>query len=438
MPNIPTDAVAEQLHRAALRGEETELTDGQLLEYFVRRREEAALAALVRRHAPMVWGVCRRVLPNHHDAEDAFQAAFLVFVRKAPSIAARELLANWLYGVAHQTALKARATAGKRAAREKQVTAMPEPAAERRGESDLPQLLDQELSRLPAKYRAPIVLCDLEGKTRREAAQQLGCPEGTVAGRLARARAMLAKRLGRRRAAPSVWSLLAPAGNAPAPVVSAAIRAATQYAAGPAAAAGAVSARVAALTEGVTRTMLLTRLKLAAALLLALALLGTGAAAAGFLWRPGPLAGPGAAPAAGPAAGKPGEKPAEPDEWGKRLKLEDWGLAVRTRVIDGQVQFDVAYGRNVTGISAFIVEDEQGNPLWSVRASGQNNIKKITYGVVPVDRNYAGRQQEVPADGTKPEDIRGKKVRIEVDYRDMALFGPGTEVYRDTVEVPKE
>src|SRR5438445_8240641 len=174
------------------------LTDGQLLESYVGSREEAALAALVRRHGPMVWGVCRRVLRNWHDAEDAFQATFLVLVRKAASLASPELLANWLYGVAHQTALKARATTAKKRARERQVTEMPEPAVtEQNLWNDLQPLLDQELSRLPDKYRIAIVLCGLEGKTRKEAARQLGVPEGTLAARLARARVKLAQRLAR-------------------------------------------------------------------------------------------------------------------------------------------------------------------------------------------------------------------------------------------------
>src|SRR5260370_19603113 len=103
--------VIQHLRRAMFLREGAGLTDGQLLEDYLSRRDEAALAALVRRHGPMVWGACRRVLRNWHDAEDAFQATFLVFVRKAPSIASPELLANWLYGVAPQTALKAPATA---------------------------------------------------------------------------------------------------------------------------------------------------------------------------------------------------------------------------------------------------------------------------------------------------------------------------------------
>src|SRR6516162_5198242 len=120
--------VIQHIRRTVLLRDAARLSDGQLLEDYISRRDEAAFATLVRRHGPMVWGVCRRVLCNHHDAEDAFQATFLVLVRRAGSISSRELLANWLYGVAHQTALKARATAGKRKGREGQVTDMPEPA----------------------------------------------------------------------------------------------------------------------------------------------------------------------------------------------------------------------------------------------------------------------------------------------------------------------
>src|SRR5262249_15803920 len=149
--------------------------------------DDAAFAALVRRHGPMVWGVCRRVLDNRHDAEDAFQATFLVLVRKAASVAPREMVANWLHGVARRTALKAKATAARRKSREKQFTQVPEPGVTERGFASGPcSQFDEDLSRLPKKYRVAIVLCDLESKTRKEAAQQLGCPEGTLAARLAR------------------------------------------------------------------------------------------------------------------------------------------------------------------------------------------------------------------------------------------------------------
>src|SRR4051812_37147370 len=140
--------IIQHLRRAVLVRDGARLTDAQLLEGFISRREEAALDALVRRHGPMVWGVCRRVLPNYHDAEDAFQATFLVLVRKAASIASPELLANWLYGVAHQTALKARATTARRRTRERQVGGMPGPAAGEHGpRGDPPAPLGQELSR---------------------------------------------------------------------------------------------------------------------------------------------------------------------------------------------------------------------------------------------------------------------------------------------------
>jgi RNA polymerase sigma factor (sigma-70 family) len=260
------------------------MTDGQLLEDYISRRDEAALAALVHRHSPMVWGVCRRVLRNYHDAEDAFQATFLVLVRKAASIASRELVANWLYGVAHQTALKARATAAKKNVRERQVTEMPEPAvAEQDLWNDLQPLLDVELSRLPDKYRVVIVLCDLEGKTHKEAARQLGCPEGTVAGQLARARAMLAKRLTQRGVALSggalavVLSEKVASAGVPTTGLCSTIKAASLFAAGQAAATGAISVKVAALTEGVMKAMLFTKLKAAIAVVLILGFVATGA-----------------------------------------------------------------------------------------------------------------------------------------------------------------
>src|SRR5262249_50483690 len=120
--------VIQHLRRMVLLRDGASLTDGQLLEDYIGSRDDAALAALVRRHGPMVWGVCRRVLRNYHDAEDAFQATFLVLIRKAASVVPRGNVANWLYGVAHQTALKARATAARRMGREKLVAETPEPA----------------------------------------------------------------------------------------------------------------------------------------------------------------------------------------------------------------------------------------------------------------------------------------------------------------------
>jgi RNA polymerase sigma factor (sigma-70 family) len=261
-------------------------TDGQLLERYVHAREEGAFGAIVHRHGPMVWGVCRRVLRSPQDAEDAFQATFLVLVRKAASIVPREMVANWLYGVAHRTALKARTLAAKRGAREKQVLAMPEPVREPQQVWDgLDGLLDQELSRLPAKYRAVIVLCDLQGKTRKEAARHFNAPEGTVASRLNAARTMLAKRLARHgltlAGAAAVAALAQDAASASVPgtVLASTIQAGTLYAAGQTAAAGAISAQAALLAEGVLKTMLLTKLKIGVVVLVMALVLGAGATA---------------------------------------------------------------------------------------------------------------------------------------------------------------
>src|SRR5262245_34744903 len=208
MKRRPLNAILQQL-RAAGQRDGAGSTDGELLTRFLNQRDDDALAALVERHAPMVWGVCRRVLRNPYDAEDAFQATFLVLVRKAGTVVPREMVANWLYGVAHQTAVRLKATAVKRGVREMQLKELPEPAVAEARVSELLPLLDQELSRLPEQFRVLVVQCDLEGKTRKEAARQLGCPEGTVASRLARARDMLAKRMARHGLAVSGGSLAA-------------------------------------------------------------------------------------------------------------------------------------------------------------------------------------------------------------------------------------
>jgi RNA polymerase sigma factor (sigma-70 family) len=284
-----TSKVIPHLRRAVLLHEGARLTDGELLGCFIEHRDQAAFAALVRRHGPMVWGVCRRLL-SHHDAEDAFQATFLVLVRKAASVRPREMVANWLYGVAHQTALQARRTSTRRRARERQAADMREPAVtEQDLWRDLQPLLDETLSRLPDKYRAVIVLCDLEGKTRKEAARQLGCPEGTVAGRLARARVMLAKRLARHGLAVSGGALAAvlshkgASASVPPSVVSSTIKAASLFAAGQSAATGAISVKAAALAEGVMRTTMLTKLRTVLVMAaLVLSLCGIAGAAVGM------------------------------------------------------------------------------------------------------------------------------------------------------------
>ena len=274
--------VIRNLRTSALR-DDSAVSDGQLLDQFIERQDESAFAALVRRHSPMVWGVCRRVIGHHHDAEDAFQAAFLVLARKANSIRPREMVANWLFGVAQNAALKARTIAGRRHTREKQVSTMPEPeTVERIPWENLESLIDQELANLPDKYRIAVVLCDLEGKTGKAVARQLKIPEGTLSSRLRTARTMLAKRLARHGLMLSGGGLAmalsqnAALACAPTALVSSTVKTATLVAAGKSAAAGTISAKVASLTEGVLKVMLFTKLKTVMTGFLVLALIGFG------------------------------------------------------------------------------------------------------------------------------------------------------------------
>jgi RNA polymerase sigma factor (sigma-70 family) len=262
-----TATMLQHLRRMVLRADGAGMTDGQLLGEFVSSRDAAAFESLLGRHGPMVLGVCRRMLQNTHDAEDAFQATFLVLARKAASVSPAERVGSWLYGVAHTTAVRLRAANARRRARERQVADMPEPQAVRKGpQEDLHRLLDEELARLPEKYRTPIVLCDLEGRARREVARQLGLPEGTLSSRLTTARRMLAKRLTRHGLAVSGGALAMAVSRevasacGPASLVRSTVEAAARAAAGQAAT-GLISAQVAALTEGVLKAMVLTKLK---------------------------------------------------------------------------------------------------------------------------------------------------------------------------------
>jgi RNA polymerase sigma factor (sigma-70 family) len=257
------------LRRAALLSVGNGPSDAQLLESFLSRRDEAAFEALLRRHGPMVLGVCRRVLRNTHDAEDAFQATFLVLARQASSIRSRQVVASWLYGVAYRTAMKARAMNAKRREKERRVAEMSRPASE--ACEELLAQLDYELSRLPDKYRVPVVLCELEGRSRMEAARILGVPEGTLSWRLAQAKKILARRLSRYGAV-AVAALLS--GGAATAALSPTLRASTIKAA---MTAGAVPAKVLALTEGVLKAMLLTKLKLTVCFGVLMLLTGIGA-----------------------------------------------------------------------------------------------------------------------------------------------------------------
>lgn len=257
--------------------------DGVLLERFRARKDPDAFAALVERYGPLVLSVCRRVLQNLHDAEDAFQATFLVLVRKAGSIGKCESVGSWLYKVAYRISIKAKAGAARRYTQEMLVARFPVAETDREREwNEIEPVLDEEVNRLPEKYRQPFVLCYLQGKTYEEVARQLATPKGTISTRLNHAREQLRTRLVRRgvalTAGTMAFELAQQLGTAavPARLAHATTQAALQFAAGHAAA-GAVSAHVAILTEGVVRAMWLANVKAACAGVAAATLVTIGA-----------------------------------------------------------------------------------------------------------------------------------------------------------------
>jgi RNA polymerase sigma factor (sigma-70 family) len=244
------------------------LPDVELLDRFAHQRDEAAFELLVRRHGAMVWNVCRRVVHQHQDAEDVFQATFLMLMRKAGSVGRRGALANWLYKVAYRLALQAKMNHVKRAreefralAEESSLSPIEEVVA---GEQRA--LLGKVIDSLPEKYRTPVLLCYFEGLTYEEAAVELNCPKGTLCGRLTRARELLKKRLLRRGLLFSPAALCPEA--VPADVFGFTLRALTGR--------GAIRPRVNNLLQGAIQAMVIARVRVAAAVLLGVALLGLG------------------------------------------------------------------------------------------------------------------------------------------------------------------
>jgi RNA polymerase sigma factor (sigma-70 family) len=244
------------------------LTDGQLLARFVASRDEESFATLMRRHGPMVWRLCLRALGHIQNAEDAFQATFLVLACKAGTVLKRESVGSFLYGVAYRTALKAKAIHARRQSRERQVEDMPHP--------EMPPIephdwLDHELNLLPEKYRAVIVVCELEGRSRKETARQLGLSEGTVSSRLARGRRLLAKRLSRYGLSLSVGALAAAPTHVPASLLSSTTEMAMLVATGQVTA---VSGSVEVLKKGALKMMFLAKLKLTVGVMVVVTALG--------------------------------------------------------------------------------------------------------------------------------------------------------------------
>jgi len=274
-----TGLVGRQLEALWTGGTLTGMSDAQLLSRFAEARDataESAFRELINRHGGLVMGVCRQVLRHSQDADDAFQATFLVLVRKARSIQVRESLGPWLYSVAYRTAQRARASASRYRSEDMQQVEAAQASPAENDHVDVRPLLHEEISRLPDKYRTPIVLCHLEGKTHAEAARLLDWPVGTVSGRLSRGRDLLKSRLERRGL--GVASALFPASwlNLTQPIPSSTVES-TLTAAARFATAQSVSAAVLSLTQGVLRSMLLNKIKMTAALLLGFSLAATGA-----------------------------------------------------------------------------------------------------------------------------------------------------------------
>jgi RNA polymerase sigma factor (sigma-70 family) len=339
------------------------MTDGQLLDRFASRRGEAAglaFAALVERHGGMVLRVCRRTLSDPDDAEDAFQTTFLVLAQKAGSIRNRDSIANWLHGVAHRVASGSRSAAARRRLHERRYADLAGPAVfVGREDDETLSAIHEEIERLPERYRAPVVLCDLEGLAYEQAARHLGCPAGTIKSRLARGREQLGERLRRRGLAPAL-GVIGPASRPEAAVPARCLIEATASAALRAAAdcltAGEVPAAVLSLATGALWMMRVNAWKRrAAACLLAAALTGSGIAAAAILARPGfPASAQAPAEKADPrpAAGAP-----KAEAEGRKVTyevafLEAPGLSLR------EAGFDFDYDLDPPAAVAFLSEVE--------------------------------------------------------------------------------
>jgi RNA polymerase sigma factor (sigma-70 family) len=325
MANRSASPLLAFIRRLAASRTHCELTDAELLQRFAVGRDESAFSTLMNRHGPMVLGVCQAVLQDVHDAEDVFQATFLVLVRKPKSVGKPASLASWLHGVAYRLAMKARTEAARRRVRERQAvtmaTANPQDEVIAR---DLRQALHQEVDRLPERYRLPFVLCYLEGKTNEEAADLLGWPKGTVLSSLARARERLRGRLTRRGLVLTAGLLAAAlsqdsaTAGLPTALAESTLKAAILFAAGRGAAGG-IAAPVLAYAESLLHAAFVAKLKLTAVILLALTVGGTGAGLFAYHARTGvheDIVGANSAPAKLPqpsatSTAPPAQRPAE-------------------------------------------------------------------------------------------------------------------------------
>jgi RNA polymerase sigma factor (sigma-70 family) len=352
--------VLRHLHTLAVSPTTRDLTDVQLLERFRQDHDEAAFTALVKRHGRLVWGVCRHHLPSDADAEDAFQATFLVLARQAASIRKGGSLGCWLHGVAYRVAQRAKRDAARRRTHEQRAQNMPKPSSVPEAAwRDLQATLDEEVQRLPEKCRAPFVLCCLEGNSLADAAGQLGWKVGTVSGRVAQARKQLKQRLARRGVTFSAvlcageLSRQAASAVVPAGLVRRTVRAALGIAA------GGVSAPVAALVEGVRQAMFTTKSKLISlGLLAALCTLGAGLLIHQALADRPPAAPPPQKPAATKKAAK--EPAAKPPKKGDALEVSGRVLDPAGNPVSGAALYLSHIGLKVKAAKPWARSDEKG------------------------------------------------------------------------------
>ncbi len=383
-------AVMRSIGQLFCAGPVAGLDEGKLLERFAAARDEAAFAALVALHGPMVLAVCRRTLRDEHDVEDAFQATFLVLVRRAASIRDPGRLGPWLHGVARRVSLRARAEASRRRAHRDPVgsaaiAGVPEmrPAAARAEGDDVLEAIDEEVARLPLRYREAVILCDLEGRSYVDAARRLDCPIGTLQSRLARGRTRLRTRLSRRGLAPAVLTATLAEGaraSVPDALADAAVRAATLGA-------GAAPAAAAALAAHASRALILSAgRRIAGVIVLATAVLGAGIAARGR-FDAGP---PGPEPAAyAPAAvSEPPQQPPAPRA-DRTLQLQ---------VVDGDDRSPLAGASVWVRVTRGRAHIERGNTddegRFPIKLSGETTYFLLVVvahpGFVPIELRWGG------------------------------------------------
>jgi RNA polymerase sigma factor (sigma-70 family) len=361
MTNASSNPILHALRRAVEDHRTEGLSDDDLLLRFRSDRDESCFHALLRRHGPMVLAVCRAVLRNEADAEDAFQATFLVLVRKADSVRAAGSVCSWLHGVAHRTALRARVDSARR--RKHEERALPQEACSPEGLIgwDGQLVLHEELNRLGEGYRTPLVLCYLEGQTQDEAARRLGLPKGTLKGRLERGRALLRKRLARRGLAPE--ATFASVACAAPLSASAAARAASVVAGGDMG--GIVSDRVRGLAEGVVRAMFVSKIKVVAAVAVCLTAFAVAVLAAGQ--------GGGPRRDSAPAQGEP----VGPGDRGKvqQRGLSPEALAAHLGVI--HKSFELSFDKAPAGLTLSVDVYEEGKRIIQGReVASLENAKK--------------------------------------------------------------